>query len=273
MSDPHLERLLPQLAAALLRLRGETLNTVAAATGIRAANLSVWLRGKQQTISARRVTGLLYHLGLEDGRLRTDVLHCWADSGMLNDLKAILDVLLSAQPKRVWLFQDEKPGLTKTRFLQLDEAWIRVAVTPAATGGGNLLVITQPQRVLTLPISLAHLTTSSPQEVRDRLLEEATQTAVNEVQQDWLQASLQNLMLQLGGHASLFEHAEPSLWKPTPWLAATTDSPFSYDPSQIAGWMRLEDALMAAFRSGVTPAALASLISSHYPEGRTPPAQ
>ena len=36
------------IAAALMRLRGDTLSSVGMATGIRPANLSVWLRGKEQ---------------------------------------------------------------------------------------------------------------------------------------------------------------------------------------------------------------------------------
>ena len=54
---------LPILAGALLRLRGLTLAAVFDATGIRAANLSAWLKGRPQVISAARVTALLYHLG------------------------------------------------------------------------------------------------------------------------------------------------------------------------------------------------------------------
>ena len=57
------------------QLRGETLGRIAEATGIRTANLSVWLRGKEQVISAKRLVGLLHHPGVEGGRLRTDVLH------------------------------------------------------------------------------------------------------------------------------------------------------------------------------------------------------
>ena len=53
---------LPILAGALLRLRGLTLAAVFDATGIRVANLSAWLKGKPQVISAARVTALLYQV-------------------------------------------------------------------------------------------------------------------------------------------------------------------------------------------------------------------
>ena len=59
---------LPAFAAALIRLRGETLGRIAEATGIRTANLSVWLRGKEQVISAKRLVGLWYQLGQDGGR-------------------------------------------------------------------------------------------------------------------------------------------------------------------------------------------------------------
>ena len=60
---------LPILAGALLRLRGFTLATVFNATSIRVANLSAWLKGKPQVISAGRVTALMYHLGVQGGQV------------------------------------------------------------------------------------------------------------------------------------------------------------------------------------------------------------
>ena len=82
------------IAAALMHLRGDTLNSVGAATGIRSANLSVWLRGKEQVISAPRVAALLYHLGIEGQQLRADMLHRWRDFGALDDLKQhIFDIV------------------------------------------------------------------------------------------------------------------------------------------------------------------------------------
>ncbi|MCG4756731.1 helix-turn-helix domain-containing protein, partial [Faecalibacillus intestinalis] len=62
---------LPILAGALLRVRGLTLAAVFDATGIRAANLSAWLKGKPHVISEARVTALLYHLGVQGGQLRS----------------------------------------------------------------------------------------------------------------------------------------------------------------------------------------------------------
>ena len=123
---------LPGFAAALIRLRGETLGRIAEATGIRTANLSVWLRGKEQVISAKRLVGLLHHLGVEGGRLRTDVLHQWQDRGALDDSKLVLGKLL-ADKQSVWLFQDEQPGLIKTRFLLAGDVLIRLEIEPGGS--------------------------------------------------------------------------------------------------------------------------------------------
>lgn len=96
MSFPAPEQL-PALTAALIRLRGDTLGRIAEATGIRAANLSVRLRGKEQVISAKRVVGLLHHLGVEGNRLRSDMLHQWRDGGALIDSKTGTDRFAGAR--------------------------------------------------------------------------------------------------------------------------------------------------------------------------------
>ena len=84
------------IAAALMRLRGDTLSSVGMATGIRPANLSVWLRGKEQVISAKRVATLMYHLGLVGSSLRADILHQWRDAGALDDLGLVLNALVGS---------------------------------------------------------------------------------------------------------------------------------------------------------------------------------
>ena len=84
---------LPILAGALLRLRGFTLATVFNATSIRVANLSAWLKGKPQVISAGRVTALMYHLGVQGGRLRPDIVHTWADQEDWAHLRTVFTLL------------------------------------------------------------------------------------------------------------------------------------------------------------------------------------
>jgi hypothetical protein len=83
------------LVAALMRLREETLAKVFQATGIRGANLSVWLKGKPQVISDRRVATLLDYLGVRQGRLRADVLHRWAIAESVGDLKTVLEMVVT----------------------------------------------------------------------------------------------------------------------------------------------------------------------------------
>ena len=226
------------LAGALLRLRGLTLNAVAAATGIRAANLSVWLRGKEQVISAARVTSLLYHLGIEGGRLRNDVLHQWADSGPLDQLSAVCKLLQAGNPQAVMLFQDDQPGLTKTCFLKWEEAWIRLAVTPDATGAGDVAAVTQAQRVITLPVTLAGISADSVSQARTALLKMASTVAVDIDDEELLDGLMHR-------------------------LSDSSAAELTFDTASAANWAQLENALRSALRGGFSPAELARLITGH----------
>lgn len=230
---------IPQLASALLRLSGQTLSAVSQATGIRTANLSVWLRGKPQVISAARVTALMHHLGIEGGQLRGDVLHQWADHGRLDLLSAVCTLLHAKDSPPTWLFQDEQPGLTKTRFLQWGNAWIRLAVTPDTSGLADLASITCAQRVVTMPCALASINTDSAQLASHALLELAQQVAVD-VGDDEL---LDGLMHRLNEDQ-------------TAELAFSTTNP--------AGWSQLERALRSALKNGVSPAGLARWIARYH---------
>lgn len=85
----------PAIASALLALRGETQASLSKKSGIRVANLSVWLRGKKdQVISEKRVTALLECLGVEGGRLKKFAIHDWAVAGNISLLKLVLDELV-----------------------------------------------------------------------------------------------------------------------------------------------------------------------------------
>ncbi len=169
---------LPALAAALIRLRGETLGRIAEATGIRTANLSVWLRGKEQVISAKRLVGLLHHLGVEGGRLRTDVLHPWHDRGALDDSKLVLGTLL-ANTQPVWLFQDEQPGLIKTRFLLAGDVLIRMEIEPGVDQALDLATVVRVDRVITTPAALAGVPIDSLASAHNVLLALAEQAAAD----------------------------------------------------------------------------------------------
>lgn len=224
---------LPAFAAALIRLRGETLGRIAEATGIRTANLSVWLRGKEQVISAKRVVGLLHHLGMEGGRLRSDVLHQWQDRGALDDSRLVLS-LLQANNQPVWLFQDEQPGLIKTRFLLAGDVLIRMEIEPGVDQALDLATVVRVDRVITTPAALAGVPIDSLASARNVLLALAEQAAVDVGDEEMLEG----LMFQL-----------------TQTVGSNTASP--------QGWQQLELILRKALEAGISPGDIARLIERH----------
>lgn len=223
------------IAAALMHLRGDTLNSVGAATGIRSANLSVWLRGKEQVISAPRVAALLYHLGIEGQQLRADMLHRWRDFGALDDLKQVLKALVRAEA--AVLYQDCQPGLTKTRFLQIGETLVRVELTPGIAAASDLVDLIQPRRVITLPEPLSSLPIDQLPATREALLTLAEQAAC-EIGDDEL---LDGLLFRLSN---------------TDATTVATNS------SARGGWQKLEQALRSAIRLGVDPTTIAAWIEN-----------
>lgn len=228
---------LPALAAALIRLRGETLGRIAEATGIRTANLSVWLRGKEQVISAKRVVGLLHHLGVEGGRLRTDVLHQWQDRGALDDSKLVLGKLL-ANKQSVWLFQDEQPGLIKTRFLLAGDVLIRMEIEPGVDQALDLATVVRVDRVITTPAALAGVPIDSLASARNALLALAEQAAAEVGNEELLEGLMFHLTESVGSNA-----ASPQ------------------------GWQQLEQALRFAFNAGAQPGDIARVVDAHFRNG------
>lgn len=224
---------LPGFAAALIRLRGETLGRIAEVTGIRTANLSVWLRGKEQVISAKRLVGLLHHLGVEGGRLRTDVLHQWQDCGALDDSKLVLGKLL-ANKQSVWLFQDEQPGLIKTRFLLAGDVLIRMEIEPGVDQALDLATVVRVDRVITTPAALAGVPIDSLASAHNVLLALAEQAAADVGDEELLEG----LMFQL-----------------TQTVGSNTASP--------QGWQKLELILRKALEAGISPGDIARLIERH----------
>ena len=224
---------LPALAAALIRLRGETLGRIAEATGIRTANLSVWLRGKEQVISAKRLVGLLHHLGVEGGRLRTDVLHPWHDRGALDDSKLVLGTLL-ANTQPVWLFQDEQPGLIKTRFLLAGDVLIRMEIEPGVDQALDLATVVRVDRVITTPAALAGVPIDSLASARNVLLALAEQTASDVGDEELLEGLMFRLTETLGSNVS-----------------------------SAQGWQQLEQALRRSLEAGLAPGDIANLLERH----------
>lgn len=131
----------PQLAAALLRLRGETLAQLSRATNIKPANLSVWMRGAQQVISERRVVMLLNELGVQGGQLRSDIVHHWRDTGDLADLRYVLSLLVSdPEAKQSIVYQELPSGFEMVVLLQIETlrqpAIVFVKTEPSLTERG-----------------------------------------------------------------------------------------------------------------------------------------
>ena len=224
---------LPGFAAALIRLRGETLGRIAEATGIRTANLSVWLRGKEQVISAKRLVGLLHHLGVEGGRLRTDVLHPWHDRGALDDSKLVLGTLL-ANTQPVWLFQDEQPGLIKTRFLLAGDVLIRMEIEPGVDQALDLATVVRVDRVITTPAALAGVPIDSLASAHNVLLALAEQAAADVGDEELLEGLMFRLTETLGSNVS-----------------------------SAQGWQQLEQALRRSLEAGLAPGDIASLLKGH----------
>lgn len=237
MSEFAVEKL-PALAAALMRMRGDTLASVGAATGIRPANLSVWLRGKEQVISAKRVTALMHFLGVQGGTLRSDVLHRWSENGELTDLKHVLSTLKLGGPE-IWLFEDSETGLTKTRYLKIDEAWVRLEFTQGVTQLANLVEIVCPHRLFTVPITLAGLPLSNLEETRQALLV----------------------------HASYIVKPEDAEILADIIRRIECRGPSNRANSNKEGWHQLETALISALREGLSPLDIALIVTKTLRSG------
>jgi hypothetical protein len=165
---------LPPLAAALIQLRGETLSGLARDTGIRAANLSVWLRGRPQVISNRRVAVLMDALGIRAGQLRAEGVHSWQVAADLAPVRLALNTLLSSEQRAMSvLYQGEDDDLDAV-------AWMRV---PQRTGDAwisltSLAIAGQRARLVAADLGLGKelratrslkFSASSPQDVECRL--------------------------------------------------------------------------------------------------------
>ena len=132
-----------------------------------------------------------------------------------------------------------QPGLTKTRFLQWGNAWIRLAVTPDASGLADLADITSAQRVVTLPRALADLSTDSVQLASQALLELAQQVAVDVGDNELLDGLMQR-------------------------LNAVQADELAFNTANPVGWVQLESALRSALSAGISPAELAKWVASQH---------
>ena len=222
---------LPILAGSLLRLRGLRLAAVFDATGIRAANLSAWLKGRPQDISAARVTALLYHLGVQGGQLRSDMVHTWSDQGEWAHLRTVFSLLQEPVAPRC-LFLDEHPGLTHTRFLQWGEAWFRLSLTPGPTAQDDLAAIVRPDRMIVLPVALEGIPAHEREKVGSTLL---------------------SLAEQGGREIPCGQLAHGFMQR----VKASTTDLFVPTSLDAIGWAMLETTLRKAMLEGMSPAELA----------------
>ena len=240
---------LPKLAGSLLRLRGLTLAAVFNATGIRVANLSAWLKGKPQVISVARVTALLYHLGVQGGQLRSDIVHTWTDQGDWAHLRTVFTLLQEPLAPRC-LFLDERPGMSQTRFLQWGEAWVRLSLTPGPTAQDDLAAMVRPDRIIVLPVALEGIPAQDPREIGSVLL---------------------SLAEQGGREIPSGELAHGFMQR----LGAPPGQDFVLMNGDALGWRILEATLRKAMREGMSPAKLALKIevlllggASSAPDGK-----
>lgn len=222
---------LPILAGALLRLRGLTLAAVFEATGIRAANLSAWLKGKPQVISAPRVAALMHHLGVQGGQLRSDIVHTWTDQGDWAQLRTVFTLLQDPVAPRC-LFLDEQVGLSQTRFLQWGYAWVRMTLTPGPTAQDDLAGMVRPDRIIVLPVPLEGIPTQVPQEVGLDLWSLAEQGGREIPSRELAHGFMQHMKVSTAGF----------------FVPTSLDA---------IGWAMLEATLRKAMRAGMRPEELA----------------
>jgi hypothetical protein len=123
----------PVLAAALIELRDETLKSISDMTDIRVANLSVWLRGKEQVISERRIVSLLDYLGLVGGTLAQDRVHSWRLHSNIEQLTNLLRHLLTQEEqKQSVICCDGSTEFPQVKFLgiwkEVGWTWVRLQI-------------------------------------------------------------------------------------------------------------------------------------------------
>lgn len=133
----------PTLASALIELRARTLKSVCEATDIRPANLSVWLKGKEQVISQSRVTMLLQYLGVVGGELDKHSIQDWLVSENPKSLSIVLDSLMTPQQKQdSIIFSDGKTDYPQTKFLAINSdfgwAWVRLTILAGLSAAPDL---------------------------------------------------------------------------------------------------------------------------------------
>lgn len=117
---------------ALISLRNETARSIAIAADIKPANLSMFLSGKPQVISGKRIVALLSHLDIVGGNLVGGKVHRWFVHENFEALNVVLgSVLMEDQRSKSIILSDGKSLFPYKRFLGLwsNTGWSWVALT------------------------------------------------------------------------------------------------------------------------------------------------
>ena len=237
LADPpvatnHTEELKPSKLAIqaknLITLRRETLNQIEANTKIRTPNLSVWLRGKtEQVLSFLRIARLLSYLGVDNKRLRNDMLHLWYDEGDLLNTEYAFQNWLSTSSERV-LVEDDISSFPQVRFLFADEVLIRLEITAGLKEARSLADVFKPTKTVHVSSPLSEVPVKSIDEARIRLDE-------------------------------LMGMVDTSLPAPAAGAVAMNDLALSEKDAEL-----LHAALRRAFQAGATVEQIANLLDGHW---------
>ena len=129
---------------------------------------------------------LLYHLGVQGGQLRSDMVHTWSDQGEWAPAHRFNLLQEPVAPR--CLFLDEHPGMSHTRFLQWGEAWVRLSHAGADCAGTTAAMVS-PDRMIVLPVALEGIPTQDPQRPLLRSLSLAEQGWAGDSLANWPMAS------------------------------------------------------------------------------------
>ena len=139
-----------------------------------------------------------------------------------------------ADKQSVWLFQDEQPGLIKTRFLLAGDVLIRMEIEPGVDQALDLATVARVDRVITTPTALAGVPIDSLASAHNVLLALAEQAAADVGDEELLEGLMFRLTETLGSNVS-----------------------------SAQGWQQLEQALRRSLEAGLAPGDIASLLKGH----------
>lgn len=120
---------------ALISLRDEPARSIAIGAQIKPSNLSMFLSGRPQVISQKRVVGLLGCLDIVGGNLAGGKVHRWNVHENFDALDVVLNNLLTEEQRsKSMILSDGKSSFPYTRFLALSSeagwAWVALTVHP-----------------------------------------------------------------------------------------------------------------------------------------------